>query len=236
MLQGIYTDTRLDMAESGQLAKYRADALKLDETEIEERWKNGVIRSWNGIVRSGAEKEQDELDIEIEMLSGQLEKLDEIFMEHFEKVGKFFLTTSTAWTKVMPLYAKSLQAYADDLSQAPGGTPMVKKIREALPDKMRWVMMDHGNLQVAPVMPLMTRSVVALVVDSLRAMALALYEVSCYDNDGKDEQVEYVRAARVSGEPQEPYGIFGSLEKSGQVEYIRPARHLAMSSHKEVRG
>jgi hypothetical protein len=198
VLQGIYTDARLDIAESGQLGKYRADLLTESEACIEERWKNPVIRSWNGIVRSGVGKEREELEIEIEMMKGQLDKLDDIFTEHFEKVGKFFMTRSSSWTKVMPLYAKSLQAYADDLSQETGGTPMLKKIREALPDKMGWVMMDHGSLQVAPSMPLMTRSVVDLVANSLRAIGLAVYEVSKSYNDGNHHQLEHVRAARHS--------------------------------------
>ena len=150
----------------------------LDEAEIKERWKNNIIRSWNGIVCSGAEKEQEEVEIEIEMLTGQLDKLDEIFREHFEKVGKFFMMRSTSWMKVMPLYVKLLQVYADDLLQATGGTPMLKRIREVLPNKMLWVMMDHRGLQVTPSMPLMTWTIVELVVDSLQAIVLAMYEVS----------------------------------------------------------
>ena len=43
---------------------------------------------------------------------------------------------------------------------------------------MEWVNLDHGRLHFAPPFPLMTRSVVTGVADSLRDVNLAIYEVS----------------------------------------------------------
>ena len=179
MLQGIYSENRLDIAEDGNLKKYRQELSKMDDEEVEGPWKNSVIRSWNGIIQSGADQDKEEMDIVVEMLTTELQELEEMFVTHFGKSGRFFMTSSSTWTSLIPMYVKALDKYADEMAQRPGGPPLLQKIRRGLPEKMQWVMMNHGRLHMAPPFPLMTRSTVAAVADSLRDIGLAIYEVSC---------------------------------------------------------
>ena len=112
------------------------------------------------------------------MLTTQLQALDDIFVTHFGKLSRYFMTSSRSWTEVMPLYENALNKYSNGMAQQATGPPMLKKIQDCLPEKMKWVMMGHGDLRDVPVFPLMTKSVVAMVTDSLQEIELALYEVS----------------------------------------------------------
>jgi hypothetical protein len=217
VLQGIYSEARLDLSEGGQLEKYREDVATLDKGGLEKRWKNSVGRSWNGLMQSGVDREQEEVDIEIEMLTGQLQDLDDIFLTHFSQSGRYFMTASSSWSSVVPMYVEALGKYADEMAQQPGGPPLLKKIRGGLPDKMTWVMMDHGKLHIAPPFPLMTRSAVAVVADSLRDIGLAIYEVSVRFILTTLGQVDTVRPAHLSG----AHHI--NIEKGSQVDHVRPA-------------
>ena len=118
------------------------------------------------------------MDIEIEMLTGQLQELDDIFVTHFSKGARFFMTLSPSWTSMLLMYVEALGKYADVMAQQPGGLPLLKKIRQGLPEKLEWVMMNHGDLHMAPAFPLMTKSVVTIIADSLRSIGLAVSEVS----------------------------------------------------------
>lgn len=178
VLQGIFTENLLDIAEGGKLENYRAEILKGDEGAVEKRFKNEVVRSWNGIIQSAESKDREEIEIEIEMLTGQLQELDDIFVTHFSKGARFFMTSSSSWTSMIPMYVEALSKYADEMAQQPGGPPLLKKIRQGLPEKLAWVMTNHRSLHMAPAFPLMTRSVVAIIADSLRDIGLAISEVS----------------------------------------------------------
>ena len=122
ILQGIYSETWLDIAEDGNLKKYRQELLKTDEEEIEGPWKNSVIRSWNGIIQSGADKDREEMDIVVEMLTSELQELDEMFLMHFGKSGHFFMTL------LIPMYVEALDKYVDKTTQQPGRPPLLQKI------------------------------------------------------------------------------------------------------------
>lgn len=177
MLQGMYSGEALDIAESGKLERYQQARLENEESSLSKPWKNVVARTWNTIMQASTDDE-DELCVEIDLLTGQLQDLDAIFQTHFGKHARFFMTSSSSWRSIVPTYVDALTKYADNLAQQPGRGNVVKTIREALPDKMTWVMTDHGALHFAPAMPLMTRSTVAVVCDSLRDIGLAIYEVS----------------------------------------------------------
>jgi hypothetical protein len=79
----------LDITEGGKLATYRAELLKGDESAVEKRFKNAVVRLWNGILQSAGSKDREEMDIKIKMLTGQLQELDYIFDTHFSKGSQF---------------------------------------------------------------------------------------------------------------------------------------------------
>ena len=128
VLQGIYNENRLDIAEDSDLKKYHQELLKTDEEEIERPWKNSVIRSWNGIIQSGADKDREEMDIVVEMLTTELQELDEMFVTHFGKSGRFFMTSSSTWTSLIPMYVEALDKYADETAQQPGRPPLLQKI------------------------------------------------------------------------------------------------------------
>jgi hypothetical protein len=178
VLQGIFTENPLDIVEGGNLTNYCAELLKGDDGAAEKQFKNEVVRSWNGIIQSAESKDREEMEMEIQMLTDQLQELDDIFVTHFSKVVRFFMTSSTSWTSMIPMYVEALGKYADEMAQQPGGPPLLKKIRQGLPEKLAWVMTNHRSLHMAPAFPLMTKSVVSIVADSLLDIGLAVYEVS----------------------------------------------------------
>jgi hypothetical protein len=178
LIQGLFSVTPLELAEGGHFQTYRTDIGKLDNEAMERTWKNRVGRSWNTIQQSVLE-DAEERQVARTLVTQQLQELDAIFVTHFSKCSRFFMTSSASWTSLMPMYVEALGKYADDMAQQPGGTPWLKKCRTELPDKMRFVMLDHKTLHVAPPLPLMSSSVVGVMVDSLKDVATAIYEVSC---------------------------------------------------------
>ena len=179
VLQGLYGVNALEIAESRKLDRYREDLATMDDGTMERPWKNEVVRSWNGLLQSGGAEEREEREVEMTVMGEQLGELDQILITHFSKCGQSFMTSSTSWTGMMPIYIEALRKYADQMAQQPGGTRWVKQIRQGLPEKVQFVMMDHRALHMAPPMPLMTRTTIALVADTLKDITLALYEVSC---------------------------------------------------------
>lgn len=121
------------------------------------------------------------------------------------------MTSLTSWTSVIPMYVEALGKYTDETAQQPGGLPLLKKIHQGHPEKIAWVMMNHHSLHKLAAFLMMTRSIVAIIADTLWDITLAIYEVgeglvllhNCIDIfDLQDKlantsQVEHVRPVRL---------------------------------------
>jgi hypothetical protein len=206
VLQGLFSVNPLEITEGGKLDAYQGDLSKLDEGAMDRQWRNHVVRTWNGIQQS-MEDDAEETEVGMRLMTEQLSELDAIFVTHFSTSVRFFMTSSSSWTSLMPMYVEALGKYADEIAQQPAGTPWMKKFRQGLPEKIRFVMLNHKRLHFAPPLPLMTRSVVGVIADSLKEISLAIYEVSTivshsfilsdtrYMSGVHCKQVEYVRPA-----------------------------------------
>lgn len=176
VLQGIFGEEGLEISEMKRLEEYREAVEEDVGGTTMKKFKNVVARTWNRILMG--EGNGEEKEVGVDLLTSQLTHLDDIFMTHFGKQARLFMTTSSSWTSIMPTYIEALVKHGDDLAQQPGQGDTLTTICDGLSEKMAWVMMDHGLLHFAPVMPLMTRSTVAMVAESLRDVGLAIYEVS----------------------------------------------------------
>jgi hypothetical protein len=116
VLQGIYSEFRLGLSKGGQLKKYQEDVVMLDKGALEKRWKNSVGQSWNGLMQSRVDREQEEVEIKIEMLTRQLQDLDDIFLTHFSQSGCYFMTLSSSWSLVVLMYVEVLGKYANKMA------------------------------------------------------------------------------------------------------------------------
>ena len=131
----------------------------------------------------------------------------------------------------MGMYADALGKYVDDLAQQPGGSPWMKKFRNELPDKVRFTMLDHKSLHIAPPFPLMSVSALGMTVDTLKDISLAIYEVSClihlYPVTAPVHSLvichlphlKHIRPAAIF--PRQPTGQYRSTHDK-QVDHLQP--------------
>lgn len=71
----------LNICEGGNLDNYHAKLLRGDEGAIEKQFKNEVIQSWNGIIQCKESKDPEKMEMEMEMLTGQLQELTPILQK-----------------------------------------------------------------------------------------------------------------------------------------------------------
>jgi hypothetical protein len=173
-LKGLYSDTICGLADDEAMRKYDSDRKDKDkkEDDISRVWKNTVKRSWNGILQL------KDTSMATELLFSQMDVLDGIFKTHFETIGSKFMTGTDGWKEQWSDYIDAVLRYADNVAQQPEADATVLKIREQLAGKMRFVLTDHGSLYAVPVFPLVTRSVVPLMVKTIDEIENALLEVS----------------------------------------------------------
>jgi hypothetical protein len=180
VLKGLFSSDPLDIHQEGKFDQYVEAQRHGDVKVLEESWKNIVGRTWNTLFSPSSQAREEEQRIETAALTGQLRSLDAIFETHFGKNTRYFMTSATSWTSVLPTYVRALKKFADDLAQQPGRGTAIGKIYEMLPAKIKWVTMDHGRLHVPPPFPLMTQRTVGVIAESLKDIKLALYEVSWF--------------------------------------------------------
>lgn len=178
-LKGTYTETPCDLAKEKEFAAYEqgANMVPLDPSEHEKKWGKVVRRSWNALLNSS----EGSLFAK-EILMAELDDLDRIFLTHFEKSGEFFMTNGPAWTEMWPLYVEAVILHAEEASERPEANGNFVKLRESVSGKLRFMMKNHGELYMAPPFPILTKSVVPMIIKSVQDIEMALYEVShhCY--------------------------------------------------------
>jgi hypothetical protein len=175
VLKGIYSDTPCTLGVREEFESYIQDinAGMLNEDAMEEKWGGAVRRSWKALTG------QEEGSVMAkEILMGQLDEFDRIFKTHFEKAGDFFLTTVDEWTDAWPLYVDSLIQHVKEAAERLDSNKTFVDIREKVAGKVRFMMQDHGALYVQPPIPILTKSMVPMMIKTVDDIELALYEVS----------------------------------------------------------
>jgi hypothetical protein len=180
------------MAMEAPLAKYVAQMEREKDSGVDKSWKNVVRRSWNALLKPEGG------NIAKGVLMSELDAQDRIFTTHFKDASGYFMTGSREWTDIWPVYVDAIIRQADTVAERPELNPSIQEVREHLPGKIRFALLDHGEFRMAPPFPLITRSVVPVMVQALDEIKVALYEVSrLYPHTFRDTpyiiQVECVR-------------------------------------------
>jgi hypothetical protein len=122
----------------------------------------------------------------------QLEEWNNIFNTHFAKSGKYFMTNMSEWQEMWSMYVEAMERHADALAQCPGGDATIMSIVEQLRNKMQFITMDHQDFHIAPPFPIVTRSVVPMLVESLKEISGALHEVRAHINPCESKWFDFV--------------------------------------------
>jgi hypothetical protein len=112
------------------------------------------------------------------MIVSEMEVLDQIFATHFGGITKYFMTSTSEWREGWRMYVEALERHAEGLAQRPEENGMHTRMFEKLSSKVRFCTMDHDGLYLAPPFPLMTKSVIPCITNSLKEISGGLYEVS----------------------------------------------------------
>jgi hypothetical protein len=174
VLKGLYGDIQWEQGMGDQMGEYLA-ARKAGREEAMEKYKNPVRRSWNILLEAGTRGVDANLR---DVVLTELQELDSIFNTHYETGTKYFMTSASEWTDVWGMYVEGLERHVDSIAQRPWTNSAAQQVVEHMKSKLRWVLMDHEELHIAPPFPVMTRSVVPLLARSLKEISTALTEVS----------------------------------------------------------
>jgi hypothetical protein len=175
MLKGLYSDTPCELGDEEEFLKYQA-ALKIHNENptkaFQRTWQTIVRRGWNGIV-----KPSDHVYAK-EIVMSQLNEMDRIFITHFSRVGSYFMTGHETWTSSWSGYTDAMERHAEAVAQRPELDKRFVPIRDQLPGKVRFALADHGGIHLAPPFPIVTCSVIPVLVRSVDEIQNALNEVS----------------------------------------------------------
>jgi hypothetical protein len=173
ILNGLFRDTECELGNRAQFDKYEKEETTLSKEEWQNEWKKTVRQDWNGI-----EIPEEGSNSEKELLMSELKHYDAIFETYFRKVEAFYMTQDVAWTSVWPLYVDGLIERAEAEAERREKNENIKKIREELAGKLRFVMKDHGaDMHMSPPFPILTKSVVPVMVKAVADIEDALNEV-----------------------------------------------------------
>ena len=167
------------MGEYTKQVKYQKDLNTQTAECIEDEWGIPVRRSWNALLANQNDNDGKETKAPAYLLA-QLEDLDKVFTTHFPTVGGFFLSGAPEWAKSWDGYAKAIVQHVKGIAQRPERNHDVMRISEQLLGKVRFVLLNHGSLHLAPPFPLMTKSVIPPMMQALTEIDQALYEVRLY--------------------------------------------------------
>jgi hypothetical protein len=171
-MKGIYTNTECELGGDEIFDQYQNDVFLLIATETEKKWSNIVRRSWNGLLAEDPSWSKG-------VLAGQLDEFDRIFKTHFENADAYFMTQAPTWTNIWPLYVDAAIRHARSDAERPESHETHRKVREGAAGKIRFAMKDHGETMcISPPFPLLTKSVVSMMIKSVSEIERALYEVS----------------------------------------------------------
>jgi hypothetical protein len=172
VLKGIYTNTPCDLEDDEQYEKYEREENKLSGTAMEKKWRKVVRRSWNGILHPGKSA------CAKGVLMRQLEELDRIFLTHFQNAGQFYMTNAASWNEMWPLYVEAIIRHANGLAERPEESEALVKICERVSGRVRFALKDYEGMHLPPPFPILTKSVVPMMVKAVDDIEMALYEVS----------------------------------------------------------
>jgi hypothetical protein len=158
LLKGLYTDTPCKMAMDVQLEKYVTDIRKATFGGVDKSWKNLVQHSWNALLKG------ESGTIAKAVLMSELEAQDRIFTTHFKDATSYFMTGSEEWESVWHVYVEAIIQQVDTVAERPKSNALVKEVRERLPGKVHFVLLNHGVFHVASLFPIITRSVIPVMV------------------------------------------------------------------------
>ena len=178
VLKVLFSEANMPMATKQMMDEYLGQ--QMDEylgqqmEGVDSAWTNWVIRTWNGIFEKGKVRLAGE---EVEMMLNEMEALDVTFTTNF-KEGKLFMTSAESWTGMWAQYVKGVERYGSSLAQRGNLTAQrVKIFKEVLP-KLRFVLTETHELTMMPPIPLMTRSVIPMMIKCLEEVGGSLKEVS----------------------------------------------------------
>lgn len=173
-LNGIYTDTECELGKDETFDRYETDQVEMSDDEWRKKWTTIVRQGWNGF-----HSPVDGSTLAKEILVDQLDHYDGIFQTHFQKTGEFYMTADPTWASVWPLYVDALHQHAEGEAEKPDSNPKFRQIRSGVAGKIRFVMKDHGEgMYISPPFPLLTKSVVPMMIKSVEDIEGALKEVS----------------------------------------------------------
>jgi hypothetical protein len=160
------------MEDGKRFKEYRHDQDNLDFDVHKDKWKNTVIKSWNVVMEPKPDAYAKGL------LMKQMDEYDEMFRMHFSQNDPLFMTGAASWQKELTVYITALRRHADVVAQQPETNKSVTHVREALPGRLRFTTTDHTDIRIGPIFPILTKSVIPVMVDSLNSIEKALQEVS----------------------------------------------------------
>jgi hypothetical protein len=173
VLKGLFTDTPCNMGSEERFKEYEHDEMTMEDTEIEKKWKTEVRKCWKALINPG-----EKTAFAKEILVSQLEKYDKIFLTHFEKTGEFYMTDSPLWRTSWAMYVDALIRHSQEEAERPEENTTFKTVRDAATGKTRFAMKDYGEkMQVPPPFPILTKSVIPIMVKSVNDIESALCEV-----------------------------------------------------------
>ena len=168
VMKALFTRANMPMATTTTMETYVAERGDV------KKWRNQLIRSWNGVSERGKVRMGEE---DAEFVVNEMEKLDVVFTTNF-KEGKYFMTGATEWSGMWEHYVEGLERYGDALAQRADLTAERATLVDMVIPKMRFMLTETNEATLMPPMPLLTRSVLPVMIGCISDVAKSLREVS----------------------------------------------------------